>query len=286
VLQFAIAVLLTVIIIKLDRYAKRSIESQTETKAAFKPIEFEKKKEIYDQIVFVRSKTHSLASEISVPIKLQNVVGLELYQASVPQGQHTIASDESITVVAGGTVVFTVSAGTHTLTTLVSAFNAASTTASANLTMSYSTTTFLITITHSSATFVLTISETLSDILGIPESSTSSTGAPYVVVGTNRANLYGPHLCTVKVKELSRLGASDNILARVPLTDNLTFFHPDSPLHRPFPHPTYVDYLTIRMEDFDTGGLLDFNGLEYTLTLIFKIVRYKILSHDEVLRTS
>jgi len=281
-LLFVIAVLMGLLIYKVDRIELRApyvpVPPSPEP-----PPQAKKEKEVYDKLVFVRSKSHSFASEIAVPIKLSNCVGVELYQASVPQGQHTLITDESVTVVDGGTTTFTLPTGTYTLSSLASKFTSASPTA---VSMSYSKTTFLVTVKHASAAFTMTLSEALSDILGIAQSSTSSAGAPYVVVGTNRTNLYGSHVCTVKAEELHRYGTSDDVLARIPLTDQLTFYTPDAPLYRPFPRPHFVDHLTIRMEDFDTGNLIDFNGLEYTLTLNFKIVRYKQLEHDEVLSTS
>lgn len=287
VIQFAIAVLLTILILKVDRFAKKTLaEFKNETKAAFTPVEQKietKKKEVYDQVVFVRSKAHSFASEIAVSVNLQNVLGIELYQASIPQGKHTLASNETFTIDGSGpAITFTVPAGTYTLSALVAKITSVS---PSSVKASYSKTTFLVTITYTSA-FTMTISDELGYILGIDASTSSSSGAPYIVTGTKRANLYGPHMCAVKIKELTRLGTTDDVLARVPLKDALTFYQPDSPLNRPFAYPTFVDYLTIRMEDFDTGELMDFNGLEYTLTLNFKVVRYKHLAHDEVLTTS
>jgi hypothetical protein len=218
----------------------------------------------------------------------QNVVEVSLEGAVIPNTLYNIRSGVNNVIKftnsnsGGGTKTGTVTAGSYTIDTLVTALGTAMTTGDGTdtFTVTYSATTNKVSITTVAGTGTITVlftSSTINSTIGF--SSTANSSAATTVTGVNVFNLAQPYNLFINIPELELFHVqSSNQLDKptftIPVTspegDVISYFATqflDQQLR--FGNPRSFRELNVRLT-LDGNEAADLNGSEWTLYLLLK----------------
>lgn len=254
--------------------------------------------EMYNEIrTFEMSSLPYVASSLGI----RNCVAVELVHAIIPKGEYTVSATENTmtiwaTASPGTTYDITLAVGDYNITTLATEIqNKVRAVFTGTFTVTYISLTSTIRFSDAGGAFAGTMHPQLAYMLGFPSASFESSGGGNIVNGTNRVDLFGNRKVQVRTLELDGPDAHYNgILESIHLPNVLTEWTNTKPIElteRRFQHPRAIDQLTFSIktrhpsQSTENDYLeLALNGVEASLTICFRCLRYKNLTMDKALQ--
>ena len=221
---------------------------------------------------------------------------ISVVNAQIPVSFYTINSSNNtlIYVISGITYTITIPAGNYNATNLITALNTGLTNNGSLIVVSINKLTGILTFTGGSTIFTVLTRSLIAKTLGLPNPTMTTT----TLTGTYPLNLLGIKNISIKSSKLSLSGYSSttlgysSTLATIPVDSasfNLISYVSNNDLNKHIIKVLHLDAIDIQIMD-ENDNLIDFNNLDWTITLCLSIERQEIvlntLNLHEVIRNN